>query len=139
MSDPTEMPIWSSKPGATQEAIDALCRAAPIELPSEYLEQLRLSNGGEGDLAVEQGWIVFWSAEDVLENNKGYEVEQCVPGLFGLGSNGGGELVAFDTRQGQPYPIVMVPFIPMELNEAVVIAKDFPELLQSVGRLADAG
>ena len=139
MSEPTETPIWTPGPGATQDAIDALRRAAPIELPSAYLEQLRRSNGGEGDLAVEPGWIVFWPAEEVIENNQGYEVEQWVPGLFGFGSNGGGELLAFDTREGQPFPIVMVPFIPMELEEAVVIAKDFAELLRHLGRSADAG
>ena len=44
-----------------------------------------------------------------------------------------------DTRRGQPYPIVMVPFISMELAEAVVIAKDFTDLLRHVGRSADAG
>lgn len=139
MGEPIDTPVWSPKHGAPEEAIDTLRRTAPIELPLAYLEQLRRSNGGEGDLAVAPGWIVLWPAEEVIDNNQGYEVAQRVPGLFGFGSNGGGELLAFDTRQGQPYPIVMVPFIPMELDETVAIAKDFGELLQYVGRTTNSG
>jgi hypothetical protein len=92
------------------------------------------SNGGEGDLGVAPGWIAFWSAEDVLSHNAGYLVAETLPGFFGFGSSGGGELLAFDVRRGEPYAIVMVPFIPMQAKYAVQVAGSFEELRKHIGR-----
>jgi hypothetical protein len=81
-------------------------------LPASYFEQLAVSNGGEGDLGVQPGWISFWPAEKVVSWNARYRVPEFLPGFFGFAS-GGGELLAFDVRRQEPFPIVMVPFIPM--------------------------
>src|SRR4029453_3043958 len=88
-------------------ALDALRNRAPLNLPDSYLFQLENSNGGEGDLAVNPGWIAFWPAENIITWNADYEVDKWLPGFFGFGSNGGGELFAFDVRRGAPYLIVM--------------------------------
>lgn len=40
----------------------------------------------------------------------------------------------FDVRAQEPYPIVMVPFIPLEAREAVQIAGSFHELRDFIGR-----
>lgn len=119
---------------ADSEAVAALCAGAGIKLPEAYLTLLRLSNGGEGPLGVEPGWFQLWPAEEVLELNRGYQVNEYVPGLFGFGSNGGGELLAFDTRRGPPWPIVMAPFIGMEEDHVDEIAKGFEEFLRVTGR-----
>jgi hypothetical protein len=37
-----------------------------VSLPRGYLEQLAVSNAGEGDLGIEPGWIAFWPAEEVI-------------------------------------------------------------------------
>lgn len=137
MVSPSSDGSWRSEPGASEGALDGLRRASPIPLPESYVGYLRTSNGGEGEIAVDPGWIVFWRAEEVLENNNGYEVEKCVPGLFGFGSNGGGDLLAFDTRGGAPYPIVTVPFVGMEPEQAVMIATDFEDLLRHIRRTRD--
>ena len=105
-----------------------------MRLPQSYFDQLAASNGGEGDLGVEPGWIAFWPAEEVLESNAAYSLAEFLPGFFGFGSNGGGELLAFDVRAQEPYPIVMVPFIPLEAREAVQIARSFEELREFIGR-----
>jgi len=55
-------------------------------------------------------------------------------GFFGFGSNGGGELLAFDLRDGEPYPIVIVPLIPLDPNEAIQIARSFDELRELIGK-----
>jgi hypothetical protein len=97
-------------------------------LPPAYLEFLRSTGGDEGELDVEPGWIQFWPAEEVIEMNRSYEVERNLPGFFGFGSSGGGELFAFDMRgDGEP-PVVMVPFISMTSSEARFIASSFEEL-----------
>jgi hypothetical protein len=102
-------------------------------LPDSYLAFLGFSNGGEGPLAVAPGWFVIWSAEEVLESNQGYQVDKELPGFFGFGSNGGGELFAFDARSPQPWKIVMIPFIPLQERYAVVVAESFEQFVKAIG------
>jgi hypothetical protein len=131
--------IWRPAPPAERAVLIALSEQANWQLPRGYLDQLAVSNGGEGDLGVEQpGWISIWPAEQVLELNREYHIHEDLPGFFGFASNGGGELLAFDTRAGEPFPIVMVPFIQMDAREAVRIAKSFEELRGLIGREPNA-
>lgn len=51
--------------------------------------------------------------------------------------NGVGELLAFDARGSQPWPIVMVPFLPMETDEVVQIAGDIDEFTKAIGAPED--
>jgi hypothetical protein len=125
--------IWWPKEPAPRGAIETLRASAPIRLPRPYLRYLESSNGAEGDLGVQPGWIALWRAEDVLELNDGYKVQESLPGFFGFGSNGAGELFAFDVRGEMPYPIVMVPFIGMTLEDVVRIAASFDELVAQFG------
>jgi hypothetical protein len=126
--------IWRPQPPASEAALAALRNQAPPRLPEGYLQQLANSNGGEGDLGVNPGWIQFWPAENVISFNAGYEIGKWLPGFFGFGSNGGGELLAFDLREGEPYPIVMVPFIGMDHTEAIRISTSFDELRELIGK-----
>ena len=125
--------VWRPQPGASQVILRVLVESAPIPLPPAYLEQLASSNG-RGTLEVEPGWIAIWPAEEVLGLNVGYAVAASLPGFFGFGTNGGGELFAFDTRRPPPFPIVMVPFIPMNVREATHVAESFAQLRQMIGR-----
>jgi hypothetical protein len=130
--------IWRSEDPALRDAVEQLEREAEIPLPESYLRLLAATDGGEGDLGAEPGWISLWPAEEVLNLNRSYEVEQHATGLFGIGSNGGGELFALDTRKGEPFPIVSVPFIPLDVREARVVAPDFDVLLSLLGVSLDA-
>jgi hypothetical protein len=117
--------VWRFASPASDAAIAALRAAAPISLPDSYFAFLRVTNGGEGDLGVDPGWFAPWRAEDVLLNNRAYQLSLSAPGLFGFGSNGGGECLGFDLRDAGR--IVMVPFIGMGVREAVVIAENFDQ------------
>src|SRR5262249_38342415 len=131
-------PGWTKSPAAQPTVIAELVKHALVPLPAEYLDFLTESNGGEGELGRQPGWFVLWRAEDVIEFNQGYEVASNIPGHVGFGSSGGGELFAFDTRAGQPYPIVTVPFIPMNLAEARPVAASFSEFRTLLGKVWDA-
>jgi len=125
---------WRKAGPASREVIEALKTQATVALPPEYLDFLSQTNGGEGDLAADPGWFAIWPSEEVLENNRGYEILTYLPGFFGFGSNGGGELLAFDMRHGAPYPVVMIPFIPMEAREARPVAATFAEFRTLLGK-----
>ena len=119
--------IWRFASPADAAAIALLRSAAPSTLPDSYFALLRVTNGGEGDLGVDPGWFVPWPVKDVLLNNREYQIAKFAPGLFGFGSNGGGECLAFDLRDAGAGRIVMVPFIGMDLREAVVVAENFDQ------------
>ncbi len=104
---------WRRVSPASPAALDGLIAGAGVELPEDYLAFLRLSNGGEGALGVDPGWFQIWPVEQVLQHQHGYKTDEFIPGFFGFGSSGGGELLAFDARVGKPWPVVMIPFIPM--------------------------
>ncbi len=115
-------------------AIADLSINAPVPLPTEYLDLLRLHDGGEGELGAEPGWFQLWATSDVLNYNRMYELPELLPGFFGFGSSGGGELLAFDCRGKQPWPVVMVPWIPLDAAEALPVATDFSKFVQLLGR-----
>jgi hypothetical protein len=127
---------WEPAPPASGEALKALRAQASVPLPAAYLDQLASSNGGEGDLAGDPDprWITFWPAETVLASNAAYSIPEFLPGFFGFATDGGGELYAFDTRAGEPYPVVMVPFVPLDAGEAIRLAKSFDEFRGLIGR-----
>ena len=128
---------WDRVPPADESAIQALVEQSGVELPPDYLEFLRFSNGGDGHLGVEPGWFQIWSIEEVLETNSDLELPEELPGFFGFGGNGGGELFAFDMRGPQPWPIVMIPRTPLEAEFAVKIADDFLAFADAMGRRLD--
>lgn len=124
-------------PPATEASIQAMTAAAGVRLPPEYIEFFRNANGGEGDLAAKPGWFQIWAVEEVLDLNQGYSLHEFVPGFFGFGSSGGDELLALDTRAGTPWPVVRIPFIPLEASDAVTVAPDFESFVKLMGSPCD--
>lgn len=123
---------WSPAPLASPAALQALAAECGLSLPADYLEFLGLCNGGDGFLAVQPCYLRLWQAEEVIGNNRDYQMPEFVPGFFGFGDAGGGEFFAFDTRGAQPWPIVSIPFVPMEVASACSVAGSFTELLAQV-------
>lgn len=108
--------------------------ALGVALPADYRTFLEMSDGGEG--FVGDHYLVLWRAAELHPFNRDAEVSEYADGLVGFGSDGGGEMFAFDTRF-QPPPVVIVSFIGMSHEEAVVVADDFTGLLRRMTR--DAG
>jgi hypothetical protein len=85
-------------------------------------------NGGEGFMG-ENEYLRLWRVEELAEMDAGYEVAEVEPDLFLFGTNGGGEAFAFDTRS-TPFSLVAVPFIVIDLCDAIPIATDFRTFLE---------
>jgi hypothetical protein len=130
---------WDRENPASTDSIESLVSRSGLKLPKDYLDFLRMSNGGEGELPVDPYWFQIWPAEEVLEHNEGYQVSTNVPGFFAFGSNGGGELLAFDTREHVSWPVYMIPFVPMDESDAKKVASDFLSFAELLGIEEDEG
>jgi hypothetical protein len=120
----------SLNPGAPDAALSAAVRDLKVELPHDYREFLRASNGGEG--FVGQNYIALWRAEELKTLNDGYDVGQFAPGLLLFGSDGGGEAYAFDTR-ANPWVVVQTPFIGMgDPSLTIPLGRSFTEFLHNI-------
>ena len=89
------------------------------KLPADYIEFMREYNGGEG--SVGENYIVLYPLSEIIQYNEEYEIEEFVPGLMLIGSNGGGEAFAIDYRSDE-IRFVMIPFIFEE--EAIIELSD---------------
>jgi hypothetical protein len=95
-------------------------------LPTDYLDFLARSNGGEGFVGRE--YLILWKAEEIVTFNSDYQVEEFAPGIILFGSSGGGEGYAFDARELK-FPVVRVPFIGLDLKYAEPVAPSFSEMI----------
>jgi hypothetical protein len=62
--------------------------------------------------------MILWPFADVYRLNDEYHVTEFAPDLLGIGSDGGGEMLAFDRDDR----VIKVPFIGMDTREAILIA-----------------
>lgn len=126
---------WHRTEGASSEAVNLLRSAAPVDLPESYYSLLCFSNGGEGPLAVQPLWICLYAAEEVVQIERRGTFREFFANLFVIGGNGGGEAVAFDLRESEPYPIVAFDMTNINLLESVrTIAPSFDAILELIGR-----
>jgi len=104
-----------------------------VTLPPEYCEFLRFTNGGEGFIGP-NSYAMLWKIGELLQFNREYQVHEYAPGLLLFGSSGGGEAFAFDLRVEGKKSIVSVPFIGMNLSDALPLAQTFDEFLEYLAR-----
>nr|WP_319998200.1 hypothetical protein [uncultured Draconibacterium sp.] len=88
-----------------------------------------LSKQSEVTLISEDKNLEFeiWSIDDIDNLNKSYEVDEFIPGYYGIGSNGGDEMLTIELNSGIVFSI---PFIPMDSSERIEIAKSIYELIK---------
>ena len=115
-------------PGATDELVVAAQKQLGTDLPEQFVQFLKVTNGPEGYIG-ENAYVMLWGVEDLASLNAAYEVQMYAPGLLIFGSDGGGEAYGFDTRN-IPWTIVRMPFIGMEWSMATPIASTFDEFLE---------
>jgi hypothetical protein len=123
---------WAGNPPATPEDIAALEAEFLVPLPTDYLSLLRLSDGGEAELSGYPDYVRIWPALTSINFNDGYQVSHWLPGFIGFGDDGGLEMVGFDTRHGEPYPVCAIPFAPMEWNAAMGQVTDFNAFIRQL-------
>lgn len=124
---------WYRMEGASAQVLEALRQAAPDELPESYLQFLRLSDGGEGPLPVNPFNLCLDPASEVLARLADRSYGQAeFDGFLIFGGNGGGEYLAFDMRQGVPWPVVTIDMVAGRAS-ASLVAPDFDRFTDLIG------
>lgn len=100
------------------------------DLPVSYINFLKIHKGAVGDLPLQPFYFQLWELSEISDNNSSYEVQNYLPDYFGIGGNGGGELLALNLKDKKIYTI---PFIPMDEKDALLVAESFEEFENIMG------
>ena len=98
--------------------------------PPEFIDYLRSGAPRFADLPSFPVYVEFWEESDLETFNREYEVEKYAPGFIGFGSDGGGEMFAFDGA-GR---VVALPFIGMDPKDATPICDSWSEFASRIGK-----
>ena len=124
---------WKKRLGASQKVLIDLASIAPAPLSDSYPNFLANSNGGDGPLIVQPYWLMLYPAVEVMEIETDGTFHEFFPGYFVIGSNGAGEAIAFDLREGMAGAIIYFDMTNIDLAESVQpLAKSFSELLELI-------
>ncbi|MGA3126835.1 MAG: SMI1/KNR4 family protein [Candidatus Korobacteraceae bacterium] len=124
---------WNGSAPASASDLAFLESRAKAQLPPEYVDLLRFSNGGDGPLAFSPFWLQLYSVSDCVELCHTGWVMKEFPDFMFFGSNGAGESFAFDLRAGPPWSIVTIDQIAGE-SSAIQVAPDMKTFIQGIGR-----
>jgi hypothetical protein len=92
---------------------DEISKIPHVEmLPSDYIDFLKLCNGGHGSIGEEH--LIVFRADEISQINQAADVERFAPGLLIFASNGGGQSYAFDLRDKD---IKIVKFYDFDLGD----------------------
>jgi hypothetical protein len=78
-----------------------------LTAPKAYLDYVSMGGRMESFTKGEPGYFMLWPIDELEKWNVEYQVEEFMPGFFGIGSDGGGEMLAVDSS-GAVYKL---PFI----------------------------
>jgi hypothetical protein len=124
---------WVAVSGAAAEELSRLRAVVPDDLPEKYIQLLAFSNGGEGPLPSQPYNLCLDAAGTVAGTIEGKNHGRAdLQGFVIIGSNGGGEYIAFDTRNGVPWAIVAIDMVAGG-GSAEVIAPDFDTFYDCIG------
>lgn len=100
-------------------------------MPTDYRDIIKSANGFEEVLP--NAHLVLWTLEEVVDfnSNDSYGLLESLPGLLLIGSDGGGELLAFDQR-GESAEVVLVNAVSSSWGEVSPQAESLPDLLASL-------
>ncbi|MEM6434654.1 MAG: SMI1/KNR4 family protein [Cyanobacteria bacterium P01_D01_bin.115] len=115
-------------PPSSKATIEAVEEEVGIKFPHEYVDFLLHGNGGEGAVG-DENYIRLWKVEEIPDLNREYQVDTYAPGFLIIGSDGGGEAIAFDFRCGNVV-VCMLPFVGMSPKARAYIGRSFGDFLK---------
>ena len=98
--------------------------------PAEYLAYMDspgsiIEGEQEGTMP---SYFILWPPAEIEQNNREYEVPIYAPGFLAFGSNGGGELLAFDAAEA----VFLLPAIGMSPDDAIRVSGSWAEFVSQI-------
>jgi hypothetical protein len=112
-----------------KELISILDTDYRILLPEDYLDYLLEYENFEGFINDE--YLSLWSIYELVEVNEANCIFDLDPKTFGIGTNGGGELIALQIESGS-WKVVLMPLI--GLDNPKEIGTSFSNFLERLDR-----
>lgn len=118
--------LWYRRPPL--EGIEATLKESGIVFPNDYIDYMKWSDGGEGDLS-EYLYVSLWEAKELFDPNVGYEPIKSLPMLFCFGDDGP-HFYAFDRSDNMK--VVRVPMGDTHPSMVEFVSDTFLEMLEEV-------
>jgi hypothetical protein len=97
-------------------------------IPKDYLGYVQGEGADASATQGDPGYFQLWALGELADMNESYRVDENAPGFLGFGSDGGGEMLAFD-GSGAVY---MIPFVGMCVRDAKKIASSWNEIASRI-------
>lgn len=98
--------VQRAEPAASDAAIAMAETELGVIFPAAYRDLLKWANGGEFDFG--NAYVEVWDTVRIVKRNQSYEIPSRLPGIVGIGSDGGDECYALDFRLAEQRPLVRV-------------------------------
>jgi hypothetical protein len=106
---------------------DELKQVISFQLPDDY--KFFLDNFIEYDCFIGPQCLRLWDADNLLENNYGYNIFNYLTNTLAIGSNMSGECIAVENWSPNKYRIVLVPFVGPDKEDYIEIGSSFTDML----------
>ena len=121
------MPTIDRNPPPTNVDVALFLESINFQLPQGFIEFYKQTNGA--DINGDEIYVMLWPLTELVEKNKGYDVDIYAPDFFIFGSDGGGTAYAIEKKTGY---IFEMPFIGMSKEEAVFKCESFDEFIATM-------
>ena len=123
-------PFWSKRAGASAEQIGQAEAALGVQFPPDYGSFLSWSNGGEGQIGSR--YLSIWSSDEIRKLNDDYQIGRYLPGVVGIGTDGGNLCYALDYRADAEAPrLVQCALGDLDLASIVLLGSTFRNFIEA--------
>ena len=98
-----------------------------IDLPEDFINYLKNFESFEGFINNE--YVSFWPFDELIEVNEVNRIFEIEPKTIGIGTNGGGELIALQIED-KVWKVVLMPLI--GLDYPIEIGSSFSNFLEKL-------
>jgi hypothetical protein len=102
----SEIELYTSQldklPPLNDEEFNDSLNHLDFEIPIDYIEFMKIFNGGEGPIG-ENGYLILWPIDELIQNNIDYEVQSFAPGFFVFAKDAADTAFAFEKATGKIY------------------------------------
>jgi hypothetical protein len=110
----------------TADEVEVFLKQVDFSLPKGFIDFFKETNGA--DVSTDEKYVVLWALTQMIQLNRGYNVEEYAPDFFIFGSDGGDTAFAIEKSTGDIYEM---PFIGMSREDAVFKSKTFTEFIET--------